>query len=206
MVRNFRAGVDRASRGRGRRGFTLVEVMLVGGLVALLAALATQGVSKYLVLATSAEAKQTIGGIARAVVASADRLQARSDGAAAQPLCRDAVTVPNAFYRVQGVKYQPDPRPGVDYNTGSPTAGWLCLGFEVSHPQSYQYRYRLGGSPMPVSVNHFPEDVPLDRRWAAYARGDLDADGTHAWFALDGYMKDGQVVFASAVGSIDPDE
>ncbi|XXU00864.1 prepilin-type N-terminal cleavage/methylation domain-containing protein [Sorangium sp. So ce834] len=195
-----------ASRGRGRRGFTLVEVMLVGGLVALLAALATQGVSKYLVFATSAEAKQTIGGIARAVVTSADRLQARSDGAASQPLCSDAVTVPNAFYRVQGVKYRPDPRPGVDYNTGSPTAGWMCLGFEVNHPQSYQYRYRLGGSPMPVSVNHFPEDVPLDRRWAAYARGDLDADGTHAWFALDGYMKDGQVVFASAIGSIDPDE
>ncbi|WP_437579797.1 prepilin-type N-terminal cleavage/methylation domain-containing protein [Sorangium sp. So ce887] len=206
MARIFRVQVDRASRGRGRRGFTLVEVMLAGGLVGLLAALATQGVSKYLVLAKSAEAKQTIGGIARAVVASADRLQARSDGMAAQPLCSDAVTVPNAFYRVQGVKYQPDPRPGVDYNTGSPTVGWKCLGFEINQPQSYQYRYRLGGSPMPVSASPWPADVPPDRRWAAYARGDLDADGTHAWFALDGYMKDGQVVFASAIGTIDPDE
>ncbi|WP_437625856.1 prepilin-type N-terminal cleavage/methylation domain-containing protein [Sorangium sp. So ce1151] len=206
MVREFRPGFDRASRGRGRRGFTLVEVMLAAGIVAVLAALATQGVSKYFVLAKSAEAKHTIGAISRAVVVSADRLQARADGPAAQPLCSDAVTVPNAFYRVQGHKYQPDPSPGVDYNTGSPTVGWKCLGFEITHAQSYQYRYRLGGSPMPVSGNHFPEDVPLERRWAAYARGDLDGDGTHAWFALDGYMRDGQVVFASAIGTIDPDE
>lgn len=180
--------------------------MLVGGLLTILGALATQGVSKYLVLAKTAEAKQTIGGIARAVVASADRLQASSTSAVAQPLCSDAVTVPNAFYRVQGHKYQPDPRPGVDYNTGSPTVGWKCLGFEVTQPQSYQYRYRLGGSPMPVSKTHFPEDVPLDRRWAAYARGDLDGDGTHAWFALEGYLKDGQVLFAASIGSLDPDE
>ncbi|WP_437736617.1 type IV pilin protein [Sorangium sp. So ce1335] len=206
MARDLRSGVDWTSRGRGRRGFTLVEVMLTGGLVAVLAALATQGVSKYMVLATSAEAKHTVGAIARAVVVSADRLQANTGGAAAQPLCSDAVTVPNAFYRVQGIKYQPDPRPGVDYNTGSPTVGWKCLGFEVTHPQSYQYRYRLGGSPMPVSKSHWPADVPPERRWAAYARGDLDADGTHAWFALDGYSKDGQVVFASAIGTIDPDE
>ncbi|WP_437592643.1 prepilin-type N-terminal cleavage/methylation domain-containing protein [Sorangium sp. So ce1000] len=195
-----------AARGRSQRGFSLVEVMVVGGVVAILAALATQGVAKYLVVAKSAEAKQTVGAIARAVVVSAERLQESSDGSVTQPLCSDAVTVPNAFYRVQGKKYQPDPRPGVDYNTGSPTVGWKCLGFEITHPQSYQYRYRLGGSPMPVSINHFPEDVPLDRRWAAYARGDIDADGTHAWFALDGYSKDGQVVFASAIGTIDPDE
>ncbi|WP_438019594.1 prepilin-type N-terminal cleavage/methylation domain-containing protein [Sorangium sp. So ce315] len=206
MGRDFRPGLDWTSRGRGRRGFTLVEVMLAGGLVAVLAALATQGVSKYVVLATSAEAKQTVGAIARAVVVSADRLQANTGGAVAQPLCSDAVTVPNAFYRVQGHKYQPDPSPGVDYNTGSPTVGWRCLGFEITHPQSYQYRYRLGGSPMPVSKSPWPADVPPDRRWAAYARGDLDADGVHAWFALDGYVKDGQVVFATAIGAIDPDE
>ncbi|WP_437745936.1 prepilin-type N-terminal cleavage/methylation domain-containing protein [Sorangium sp. So ce1504] len=206
MARSFRPGVEWAARGRGQRGFSLVEVMVAGGVVAILAALGTQGVSKYLVLAKSAEAKQTVGGIARAVVGSAERLQAMSGTAAVQPLCSDAVTVPNAFYRVQGKKYQPDPSPGVDYNTGSPTVGWKCLAFSVSHPQSYQYRYRLGGSPMPVSVNHFPEDVPVERRWAAYARGDLDGDNTHAWFALDGYMKDGQVVFASTIGTIDPDE
>ncbi|XXR41204.1 prepilin-type N-terminal cleavage/methylation domain-containing protein [Sorangium sp. So ce375] len=206
MARNFRSGAKWAARGRGQRGFSLVELMLVGGLLTILGALATQGVSKYLVLAKTAEAKQTIGGIARAVVASADRLQASSTSAVAQPLCSDAVTVPNAFYRVQGHKYQPDPRPGVDYNTGSPTVGWKCLGFEVTQPQSYQYRYRLGGSPMPVSKTHFPEDVPLDRRWAAYARGDLDGDGTHAWFALEGYLKDGQVLFAASIGSLDPDE
>ncbi|XXR91326.1 prepilin-type N-terminal cleavage/methylation domain-containing protein [Sorangium sp. So ce406] len=206
MARNLLPEVDSASRRRGTRGFTLVEVMLAGGLVTILAALATHGVSKYLVLATSAEAKQTVGAISRAVVASADRLQSNTGSAAAHPLCSDAVTVPNAFYRVQGIKYQPDPRPGMDYNTGSPTVGWKCLGFEVTHPQSYQYRYRLGGSPMPVSASHWPADVPPDRRWAAYARGDLDRDGTHAWFALDGYLKDGQVVFASAIGTIDPDE
>jgi type IV pilus assembly protein PilA len=203
MVRDFRHEGDYAPSRRGRSGFTLVEAMLVVTIVAILAALSVQGVRKYLVVARSAEAKQTISGIGRAVVVSVERLRERVDG---PELCASAVTVPNAFWPVRARRYTPSSRPGVDYNTGSPTEGWRCLGFEVTHPQYYQYRYLLGGSPIPVVGKTWPADVPLDHRWAAYARGDLDGDDRFAWFALEGYVKDGNVVFASGVGAQDPDE
>ncbi|WP_234023647.1 type II secretion system protein [Sorangium cellulosum] len=195
--------MDWASRGRRQRGFSLVEVMIAASIVAVLSALATYGVRRYLVFAKSAEAKQTIGGIARAVVMSVDRLQERNQGG--QALCASSTTVPDAFWPVRGTRYVPKRNEGADYNTGSTTEGWRCLGFQVTQPQYYQYRYRVNGSPIPVS-GRFPSDVPLEHRWAAYARGDLDGDGRDAWFALEGYVKNGQTVFASKIGAQDPDE
>lgn len=203
MVRDFRHEGEFARCRRGIGGFTLVEAMVVVVVVAILGAVSVQGVRKYLVLARSAEAKQTVGGIGRAVAVSVERLREQVD---APELCESTVTVPNAFWPVKARRYTPSSQPGVDYNTGSPTEGWLCLGFAVTHPQSYQYRYLRGGSPIPVVGNTWPTDVPLDHRWAAYARGDLDGDDRFAWFALEGYVKDGNVVFASGIGAQDPEE
>jgi type IV pilus assembly protein PilA len=56
-----------------KRGFTLVEVMIVVAIVGILASLATYGVGRYASHSKTAEALQNVGGIGRAVRAAATR-------------------------------------------------------------------------------------------------------------------------------------
>jgi hypothetical protein len=188
-----------------------VEALLVVGIVGILATMATYGVSKYLALAKSAEAIQLLGVIGRAVSISSDRLQAegsqRTSGPPLPVLCGDSIAVPNAFTPVRQRAYQPDPSPGMDYNSGDRTTGWKCLGFEHTSTQHYQYRYRLGGPPIAVPGFEVPPPgVPPDRLWAAYARGDIDGDGVFSWFVVGGYAEEGRVVTATRVAILDQEE
>lgn len=218
--RRRRAGVE--------GGFTVVEILLVVGIVAILAMMATYGVRRHLALAKSAEAIHTVGVIGRASVAASERMAAEGNTAGVVavtgqgkkgkgavvthggplPVCGDSTAVPSSFAAVQKKKYQPDSHAGKDYDAGTMAAGWRCLRFEISSPQYYQYQYKLGGPPITVQLPHggSPKGLSGGQQWSAYARGDLDGNGKIAWFIREGYERNGQMVTSSSISIQDPEE
>lgn len=175
----------------GRRGFTLVELMIVIAIIGVLAALAIYGVTTYLAAAKTAEAKESVGEISKlaAVVFERERAESELMGSAGlsqkavNALCESAVTVPTDV--PPGTKYQPNNGVGSDFHTGTPVAGWLCLGFSLSTPIYYQYSYQQGGAYLSPALGG-PD--PGSEGFEAAARGDLDGDGTVSTIARTGVV------------------
>ena len=155
----------------------VVIVVLFGvGIVGLgtFAAISIYGVRRYLASAKSAEAKNTVGAIARGAAASWER--ETGDPAAPHKLCGSAVTVPAAVPKA--TKYMP--APGADFDTGDAENGWKCLRFSMTMPIYSQYSYKQGSGYAAPSVSPGPTG------FEASARGDLNGDGTTSLFVLTG--------------------
>jgi len=183
-----------------KRGFTLVELMIVVAIIGVLAALAIYGVRKYLANAKTAEARTALGRMAKDAqnafekeTLTQDVIDIGTQGTMTRGLCDDGASVPGTLAEVANGKYQSSP---ADWKDG---AGWECLKFSMSDPQYFMYSYASSAT-----------DGSTGSTFTATANGDLDADTDPSTFEFFGKIQevDGEKVLtlADQVKETQPEE
>lgn len=184
-------------KGMSSCAIVLIVVAVLGvPTLGVLAALGIYGFRRYLAASKVAEAKNTVGAISRAAVAAYERERpvrsgAEAEGQAGHQLCGSAIPVPAAV--PAGLKYQPNPIAGHDYETGDDNGGWRCLRFGLTAPHYYQYHYYRDGS-IVASASPF---ACRSNCFEAAAVGDLDGDGVVSRFARTGQIDTSGTLTAS---------
>jgi type IV pilus assembly protein PilA len=183
-------------KSKSKRGFTLVELMIVVAIIGVLAALAIYGVRRYLASSKTSEAKQGVGAISRGAINAYEQRIADGEMLAPGPATAGAThqlcqlsAGPTPAAPPTGMKWQPSSA----LNTGFQVPAWNCLRLEMTQPHYYSYSYfhqgSTGGLPTGISL---PAGVSGDY-YAAGAAGDLDGDGVVSGFALFGMVADSRV-------------
>jgi type IV pilus assembly protein PilA len=166
----------------------IVAALLIIPVIGIFAVLSIYGTRKYIANAKTAEAKNSLGQIAKDAVTAYEGEALSPDGNVKRRLCPSAsAPVPADRNAVSGKKYQSSAaewQKDLDKN-----AGFACLKFEMSSPQYFQYEYEAS-----------------DTGFVVRAHGDLNGNGVFSTFEIKGQLVDGRIVLAPTIEETDPEE
>lgn len=192
-----------------KRGFTLIELMIVVVIIGILAALAIYGVQKYVANSKSAEARMMLGRMSKDMLTFYEGenqnyavLSLGGTAAISRSLCPSTGNPVPAAVPTKA-KVQPSP---AEFRDG---AGWECLKTTITTPIYYQYAVAS-----PQQSGTYPASLIAagdGHTFSATATGDLDGDAVLSTFTMGGMVRttssgDQALVLATTVQGVNEEE